>query len=162
ARNLRSGGFLQEGISDRSAALTSYEKALAIVKGLKPADGMTEPIYRVESRITESIGWLYHVMGKEEESVAWLRKACEITHKGIASRPAGTGSPSDKESLLLLVNTLNALSGPLGAVGRLAEALADQQRALAITCELARDDPDDVTILNGLAVTYFNIGGLYR
>jgi tetratricopeptide (TPR) repeat protein len=162
ARNLRSGGFLLEGMSDRSAARTAYEEALAIVKALRPAEGMTEPVYRVEARITQSIGWLLHAMGQEEEAVARLRKACEILDRGIAPAPRGTGPRPDKESRILLANTLNALSGPLGAVGRLSESLADQQRALEITRDLVGDDPDDVTILNSYPVTYFNIGGLYR
>jgi serine/threonine protein kinase/tetratricopeptide (TPR) repeat protein len=162
ARNLRSSGFLLEGISDRQAALAAYEEAMAIVKRLRPADGMTEPIYRVEARITESLGWLNHVNGKEEESVAWLRRACEILDNGIASRPAGATSPSEKESRLQLVNTLLALSGPLGALGRPSESLANQQRALRVTQELAVDDPDDTTILYDLAGTNFNIGLTYR
>ena len=151
-----------EGISDRPAALAAYEKSLAIVKGLKPAEGMTEPLYLVESRITHSIGWLYHANGKEEESVAWLRKACEILDKGIDSRPAEAGSLADKESRLFLVNTLNSLSGPLGALGRTSESLADQRRALEVAQVMSRDDPEDPEIRHSVAATYYNIGGLYR
>ena len=162
ARNLRTSGYLLEGISDRPAALAAYEQALAVVKGLKPAEGMTEPLYLVESRITHSIGWLYHANGKEEESVAWLRKACEILDQGIASRPAKTGSLVDKESRLFLVNTLNALSGPLGALRRTSESLADQRRALEVARAVSHDDPDDPANRNSVAATYYNIGGLYR
>ena len=162
ARNLRTSGYLLEGISDRPAALAAYEKSLAIVKGLNPAEGMTEPLYLVDSRITHSIGWLYHANGKEEESVAWLRKASEILDHGIASRPAKTGSLADKESRLSLVNTLNSLSGPLGALGRASESLADQWRALNVARALSRDDPEDPETRNSVAATYFNIGGLYR
>ena len=162
ARNLRSRGFLLEGMSDRPAAKASYEQALAIVKTLRPTDGMTEPLYRVEARITHSIGWLQHAMGNEEESVAWLRNSCKTLEKGLASGLGQTGSPSDKESLLFLVNTLNALSGPLGALIRLSESLADQQRALGITQRLVASEPSDPTILNSRASTFYNIGGLYR
>ena len=162
ARNLRSGGYLLEGISDRHAALAAYEKALAIVKGIQPTAGMTEPLYLVESRITHSIGWLYHANGKEEDAVVWLRKACEILDKGINSRPGETGSLADKESRLLLVNSLNALSGPLGALRRTSESLADQRRALEVARVISRDDPQDPEIRNCVAATYYNIGGLYR
>jgi tetratricopeptide (TPR) repeat protein len=159
ARNLRSAGFLLEGMSDRPAAKASYEEALAIVKGLKPVDGMTEPLFRVEARITHSIGWLYHAMGQEDAAVAWLRRAAEILDRGIAPG-SGRSEAADKESLILLANTLNALSGPLGAVGRLHESLADQQRALQVTREVARRLPDDPEVANSYAVTYFNIGEL--
>jgi serine/threonine-protein kinase len=162
ARNLRSGGFLLEGISDRTAAMAAYQEALAIVKELRPAGGMTEPVYRVEARITHSIGWLYHGLGREDEAIVWLRKACEILDRGMASTPRGARPRPDRESLLLLANTLNALSGPLGAIGRLPESLVDQRRALEVMQTVAEDDPDDPTILNGVATTYFNIGGLYR
>jgi tetratricopeptide (TPR) repeat protein/tRNA A-37 threonylcarbamoyl transferase component Bud32 len=162
ARNLRSGGFLLEGMSDRPAAKAAYDEALAIVKWLRPVDGMTEPVYRGEARITHSIGWLLHAWGREEESIAWLRRACGILERGLATAPPGAGSRPDQESLILLANTLNALSGPLGALGRLSESLVDQQRALEITRKLAGNNPDDSTILNSYAVTYFNIGGLFR
>ena len=162
ARNLRSRGFLQEGMSDRPAAMASYQEALAIATKLKPVAGMTEPVYRVEAMITHSIGWLYHAMGKEEESVRWLRRSIEILEKGLAAEPAGPDSRRDKESLLFLVNTLNALSGPLGAVGRTSESLADQQRALDVLQKTFGDNPSDPKIRNSLASTYFNMGGLHR
>ncbi|MDE2508659.1 MAG: serine/threonine protein kinase, partial [Planctomycetota bacterium] len=47
ARNLRMRGFLQEGMSDRTAAKTSYEESLAIARKLKPADGSTGPVHLV-------------------------------------------------------------------------------------------------------------------
>ena len=68
----------------------------------------------------------------------------------------------DKESLAFLVNTFNALSGPLGAVGKISESLKDQERALEITRKLAETDPNDPMIMNSQGVTYFNIGGLNR
>ena len=124
ARNLRSIGVLLETIGDRPAAMAAYDEALAIIKRLKPAAAMTEPIYRVEGRIHHAVGWLYHLMGQEEESVNWLRKSCEVLEKGIAASAGGTTSPADKESRRLLAGTLNAMAGPLGTLGRLSEALA--------------------------------------
>ena len=161
ARNLRSRGFLLEGMSNRPAATASYEEALAIVKTLKPTDGMTEPLFRVEARITHSIGWLHHAMGNEEESVAWLRQSCKILEKGLASGLGQTASPPDKESLLFLVNTLNALSGPLGALIRSPNRWRTSSE-LEITQRLVASEPSDPTILNSRAVTLYNIGGLYR
>ena len=73
--------------------MASYDEALAIIKRLKPTAGMTEPIYRVEGRIHHAVGWLYHLMGKEEESVKWLRKSCEILEKGIAASAGGEQFP---------------------------------------------------------------------
>jgi tetratricopeptide (TPR) repeat protein len=162
ARNLRSRGFLQEGMSNRLGAKASYDEALAIVQSLKPTDGMSEPLYRVEARIVQSIGWLYLAMGKEEDAVTWLRKACTILDDGLAATKSTTGSPPDKESAILLANTLNTLSGPLGAVGRLTESLADQQRALDVVGKLTTADPADPILRQSYSVTYFNIGGLYR
>ncbi len=133
-----------------------------MVKRLKPADAMTEPVYRVEGRITQNIGWLYHLMGQEETSVVWLRKACEILEEGIASRSGGTGSHSDRDSRALLGATLNALSGPLGALRRSSESLADQYRALEIQRKLALETPEDPMVLYHVALTQFDIGGSLR
>jgi eukaryotic-like serine/threonine-protein kinase len=162
ARNLRSAGFLLEGISDRPAAKASYEEALALARDLKPTDDMSEPPFRVDAKITHSIGWLHHAMGQEDAAVEWLRKAAEILDRGIATGSRSTDPAGDKDSQLFLVNTLNALSGPLGAVGRVAESLEDQQRALRVVRELAKRFPNDHEVLNGHASTYFNMGGLYR
>jgi eukaryotic-like serine/threonine-protein kinase len=162
ARNIRTSGFLLEGISDRPAAMAAYEESLNLVKTLKPTAGMTAPPYRVQAQATHSIGWLFHAMGREEDAVRWLRQSNDILEKGIASSPRQPGSVPDKESHLFLVNTFNALSGPLGAVGRTSESFKDQERALEISRQLAEADPDDPLIMNSQAVTYFNIGGLYR
>ena len=133
-----------------------------MVKRLKPADAMTEPVYRVEGRITQNIGWLYHLMGQEETSVVWLRKSCEILDKGIASSPGRPGSHSDRDSLALLGATLNALSGPLGALRRSSETLADQYRALEIQRKLALETPEDPTVRYHVALTHFDFGGSLR
>jgi tetratricopeptide (TPR) repeat protein len=162
ARDLRQRGFLQEGISEKLAAQASYEEALDIVKSLKPADGMTEPLYLVSAKITNSIGWLNHVFGKEEDAVTWLRKSCTILDEGIASTRTGTDELAVKGSQRYLVNTLNALSGPLGALGRFAESLTDQQRALDVMRKLIAADPADPGARNSYASTYYNMGGLYR
>ena len=162
ARNLRTSGIALEEMSNRAAGMAAYQEALALVTTLKPADGMTEPLYRVEAQVTHSIGWSHHTVGKEEEAVAWLRRSAEIVEKAIASSPSRAGSVPDKESLLFLVNTFNSLSGPLGALGRTTESLQDQERALEITQRLADADPGDPEILNARAATYFNVGGLYR
>ena len=142
--------------------MAAYEEALAMVKRLKPADAMTEPVYRVEGRITQNIGWLYHLMGQEQTSVVWLRRACEILEEGIASRTGGTGFHSDRDSRALLGATLNALSGPLGALRKSAESLADQYRALEIQRNLALETPEDPTVLYHVALTQFDIGGSLR
>ena len=102
--------------------MAAYQESLALARMLKPASGMTEPPYRVEAQATHSIGWLYHAMGREEDAVRWLRQSAKILEKGIASSSGQPGSAPDKESLLFLVNTFNALSGPLGAVGRTPES----------------------------------------
>ena len=162
ARSISSNGELLEGIGNRTAAMAAYEEALAMAKRLKPADAMTEPIYRVEGRITQNIGWLYHLMGQEETSVLWLRKACEILDKGIASSSGGTGSQSVRDSRALLGATLNALSGPLGALRRSSETLADQYRALEIQRKLALETPEDPTVRYHVALTQFDIGGSLR
>ena len=121
---------------------------------------MTEPLFRVEARINYDIGWWHQGMGHEEESVKWMRKACEILEKGIASKPDATISPPDKASLLLLVDTLNSLAAPLADLGRTSESLADQQRALEIIRMLSAADPDDAETRFSLGVTYLSIGGL--
>jgi serine/threonine protein kinase/tetratricopeptide (TPR) repeat protein len=162
ARNLRSTGFVLEGMSDRPAARACYDEAAAIVKTLRPADGMTEPVYLVEGRILQSIGWWYHASANEKESVIWLRKACDVVDKGLASRAPGPVSAQDKEALLSLATMLHALSGPLNALGRTVESLSDQERALGIVRELAAADPTDPQVRISHAVTYFNIGGLLR
>ena len=150
ARNLRSGGWLLEGMSDRPAAKASYEEALAIVKRLKPADGMTEPLYRVEARITHSIGWLYHAMGKEEESVAWLRKACEIVDKGIAATPGGAGSRRTRNRSCSSRARSTRSAARWGRSAGHPSRWRTSERALEVTRKLAADDPDDPTILNSL------------
>jgi tetratricopeptide (TPR) repeat protein len=162
ARNLIPRGFLQEGMSDRTAGMASYQEALAIVKGIKSADGMTEPPFLVEARVTHTIGWLLHAMGREAESVAWLRRAVEIADRGIADGRQGAGPERGMEVRLFVANTLNALSGPLGATVRFSESLEDQGRALRIMRDLASRHPDDSRVANGLVATHFNIGGLYR
>jgi eukaryotic-like serine/threonine-protein kinase len=162
ARSLRSGGYVLEGIPDRPAAKLRYEEALGIVQKLNPARDMTEALYLVEARITHAIGWLNHVNGKEEEALAWLRKSCEIVEKGLAANARESGPTRETEALVFLSNTLNAISGPLGGLGRTAESLADQQRALEVLRRASDVEPDNPTILNGRASTYFNIGGLYR
>jgi serine/threonine protein kinase/tetratricopeptide (TPR) repeat protein len=162
ARSLRYRGFLLEGMSDRERAMAAYNESLVLVKALKPSAGTTEPLYRIEAMATQSIGWLNHSMGNEEESVKWMRKACDILEKGIASNSGSTGSTPDKESLLFLVNTLNALSGPLGATGRPSETLNDQKRALELTQKLLDVYPDDPTVLISRASSYSNTGGAYR
>ena len=162
AHTISSNGELLEGIGNRTAAMAAYEESLAMVKHLKPADAMTEPVYRVEGRITQNIGWLYHLMGQEETSVLWLRKACEILDEGIASSPGRPGSHSDRDSRALLGATLNALSGPLGALRRSSESLADQYRALEIQRKLALETPEDPTVLYHVALTQFDIGGSLR
>ena len=162
ARTISVNGELLEGIGNRTAAMAAYEEALGMLKRLKPADAMTEPVYRVEGRITQNIGWLYHLMGQEETSVVWLRKACEILEEGMASRSGGTGSHSDRDSRALLGATLNALSGPLGALRKSSETLADQYRALEIQRNLALETPEDPTVLYHVALTQFDIGGSLR
>jgi eukaryotic-like serine/threonine-protein kinase len=162
ARNLRSAGFVLEGMSDRPAARASYDEAAAIVKTLRPADGMTEPVYLVEGRILQSIGWWYHASANEKESVIWLRRACEVVENGLASRPRGPVSAQDKEALLSLATMLHALSGPLNALGRAVESLPDQERALRIARELAATDPTDPQVRISHAVSYFNMGGCLR
>ncbi len=162
ARNLRSIGVLLETVGDRAAAMASYDEALAILKRLRPAAGMTEPIYRVEGRVHHAVGWLYHLMGQEEESVNWLRKSCEVLERGIAASEGGTTSPVDKESRRLLAGSLNAIAGPLGTLGRHSEALAAQYQAFEVQQKLAALDPDDPRLQSGAALTQFNIGGLLR
>ena len=163
AHTISSNGELLEGIGNRSAAMAAYERALAMVKRLKPADAMTEPVYRVEGRITQNIGWLYHLMGQEETSVVWLRKACEILEEGIASRSGGTGSHSDRDSRRSCSGPPSTrLSGPLGALRRSSESLADQYRALEIQRKLALETPEDPMVLYHVALTQFDIGGSLR
>jgi serine/threonine protein kinase len=162
ARNLRSVGFVLEGMSDRPAARASYDEAAAIVQTLRPGDGMTEPVYLVEGRILQSIGWWYHASANEKESVIWLRRACEVVEKGLASRPRGPISAQDKEALLSLATMLHALSGPLTAVGRAVQSLPDQERALRIARELAATDPTDPQVRISHAISYFNMGGCLR
>ena len=99
ARNLIDQGFHLRILSDRKAARASYEEALAIVRTLKPTDGMTEPVYLVEARAMARIGWLLHAEGDAEQSVIWLRRAFEVVEKAIASRPAGTGAIGSPENL---------------------------------------------------------------
>ncbi len=161
-RNLRSIGVLLETVGDRSAAMASYDEALAIIERLRPDAAMTEPIFRVEGRIHHAVGWLYHLMGQEEESVNWLRKSCEVLEKGIAASQGGTTSPVDMQSRLLLAGSLNAIAGPLGTLGRLSESLAAQYQALEVQQKLAAHDPNDLKLQSGVALTQFNIGGLHR
>jgi tetratricopeptide (TPR) repeat protein len=162
ARSLRYSGFLLEGLSNLEPAMAAYKDSLALVKPLKPATGMTEPLYRVEAMATMNIGWLNHVLGKEEESVTWMRRACDILEKGIASNPGPAGSAPDKESLLLLVNSLNSLAGPLAAMGVKSETHKDQIRALEVTQKLVDAYPDEPTVLISRASTYINIGSSGR
>jgi serine/threonine-protein kinase len=162
ARSLRNSGFLLEAMSELEPALAAYKESLALVRPLKPTAAMTEPLYRVEAMATQNIGWLSHLMGKEEESVMWMRKACDILEKGIVSNSGPAGSGPDKESLLFLVNTLNSLGGPLAAVGTKSELLSDQNRALEVTQKLADAYPDDPTVLISRASTYLNIGAADR
>ncbi len=162
ARNLMTSGIMLEEMSDQPAAMAAYQEALALAKVLKPAPGMTEPPYRVESRATQSIGWWYHRMAKEEEAVGWLRKSAEILEKEIASSPGPPGSVPDKESLLLLTNTFLSLGGPLGASGRTSESLKDLERALEMTRRLAVAGPDDPDIVITQAAIYLSIGGVCR
>ena len=142
--------------------MASYDEALAIIKRLKPDAAMTEPIYRVEGRIHHAVGWLYHLMGQEEESVDRLRKSCEVLEKGISASQGGTTSPVDRQSRLLLAGSLNAIAGPLGTLGRQSEALAAQYQALEVQQKLSADDPNDLKLQSGAALTQFNIGGLLR
>jgi tetratricopeptide (TPR) repeat protein len=161
ARNLESAAVLNEGMHWDSAK-ARFEEALAIVQTLKPAEDMTEPLHLVEARITHDIGWWYHGVHKEEEAVTWLRKSCDILEKGIASQQAGVSSTSDKESLIYLASTLNSLSGPLGAMGRFSESLADQQRSLDVIRKLTTAYPTDSRLQNKLASAYYNTGAVYR
>jgi tetratricopeptide (TPR) repeat protein len=161
ARNLTTRGWLLEAMAGRGNP-ASYEEALAIVKNLRPADGMTEPLYRVESRITARIGWTYHMLYREEEAVTWLRKASEILERAIASGPPGTSSRPDKESALELVSALHSLSGPLAALGRHSEALAVQQRVLEVLGMTRDEDLGDPAIRHSRGATYTNIGAVYQ
>ena len=161
ARNLDSAAVLIEGMHWLPAK-PRFDEALEIVKKLKPLADMTEPLYLVEARINHNIGWWYHGMNKEKEAVAWLRKSCEIVDQSLKSRPPGKLSLADKESLVFLVNTLNSLSGPLGIMGKHSESLQDQERALEILSSLARTDPDDPAVRNGIGATHYNIAALYR
>jgi serine/threonine protein kinase/tetratricopeptide (TPR) repeat protein len=161
ARNVRTAAWLVEAMN-WPAAKQRFDEALAIVKTLKPAEGMTEPLFRVEARLNYDIGWWHEGMGHEAESVIWMRKACEILEKGIASKPHTTISPTDRASLLLLVDTLNSLAAPLADLGKSSESLADQQRAIAIIRMISAADPDDAETRFSLGVTYLSIGGLYR
>jgi eukaryotic-like serine/threonine-protein kinase len=161
ARNIHSAAVLIEGMHWLPAK-PRFDEALEIVKKLKHLEGMTEPLFLVEARINHDIGWWYHGMNKEKEAVAWLRKSCEIVDKSLESKPPGKLSLADKESLVFLANTLNALSGPLGMMGKHAESLKDQERALEILPSLAQTDPDDPTVRNSIGATHFNVGALYR
>ena len=139
ARNLSTQGAHLVSLSDRKAARASYEEALAIARKLKPTDGMTEPVYRVEARAMARIGWLLHADGDAEQSVIWLRRAFEVVEKAIASRPAGTADPVSRESLLFAANTIQSLSGPMYSLGQiLPRALADERRTLEMVSQAAR------------------------
>ncbi len=163
ARNLIDQGFLQGSMSDRPAEKVSYDEALAIVQGLKPTEGMTEPVSLVQARVMHRIGWWLHARGREEESVVWLRKALDLVEKEIASRPAGTGARVSKESLLFAANTVQTLTSPMYALGRYSEALSDERRTLEMVSKAAdaanRDDP---AFRLSYAASYANIGALLR
>jgi serine/threonine protein kinase/tetratricopeptide (TPR) repeat protein len=162
ARSVRNSGVLLASMSNLEAAMAAYNESLALVQPLKPAARMSEPVYRVAAMATLDIGWLNHLLGKEEESVTWMRKACDILEKGIASNPSAAGSAPDKESLLFLVSSLNSLGGPLAAMGNKSEILSDQSRALELTQKLVDAYPDDPTVLISRAATYLNIGAADR
>jgi tetratricopeptide (TPR) repeat protein len=123
---------------------------------------MTEPLYLVEGRILQSIGWWYHATADENESAIWLRRACEVVEKGLASRPRGPVSAQDREALLSLTTMLHSLSGPLHALGRAVESLPEQERALRIARELAAADPTDPEVRIMQVVSYYNMGGGLR
>ncbi len=151
-------------MSDRPAARASYDEAWAIVKTLRPADGMTEPVYLVEGRILQSIGWWHHARGSRGR-VGDLAAQSPARSSRKVSRPgrAGPSPPQDKEALLSLADHAPRRSAARwDALGRIAESLSDQERSLGIVRELAAADPNDPQVRISHAVTYFNIGGLLR
>ena len=99
ARNLIDQGSHLHNLSDRKAARASYEEALAIARTLKPADGMTEPVYLVEARAMARIGWLLHAEGDAEQSMIWLRKAFEIVEKADRIPTRGDGRERSPRNL---------------------------------------------------------------
>ena len=163
ARNLIVQGSLLQNLSDRKAARASYEEGLAIARTLKPADGTNDPVYLVEARARAGIGWVLYADGDAQQAVTWLRKAFEIVEKRIKAGPAGTGPAVPREVLLFAANTIQSLSGPMYALGKYDEALADERRALEMVSRAAAAfDRDDPEFRLSHAASHANIGAFLR
>jgi tetratricopeptide (TPR) repeat protein len=154
ARSLRSYASELE-IHDPKAAEAPMLEALSIANGLKPSNGMTEPLFRVRGKIAYGLGWYYHYVSKEELSADWLRQSAEIFEEGLAS---SGGSALDVQSLRELVNTHNARTGPLNTLLRTPEALEGLKRANEVGRLLLAHDPDQPIDRNQFATTYYDMG----
>jgi eukaryotic-like serine/threonine-protein kinase len=145
-------GRITDRVDNKIAALASYERARAILRGLADVKRTDTRILRALAVTHNEIGLLHWETGNPAESRKSYDLALAILQDLPNPEAAETKLPSD------LANCLNNLGNLLLATGKQQEALASHGRALAIRRKLADANPDITSFQRDLAVSHGNLG----
>jgi serine/threonine protein kinase/tetratricopeptide (TPR) repeat protein len=141
-------------LGDTAGALTSYNKAEAILEGLKGAGPIDAGVHRIHAHILFNISSVLHVSGDNAGASEKYRKGLTILEElaSADSTDAKTRSELAKkyESLLVLSDNAKDVTG----------SIEYNRKALAIYKELVATDPANADHWLDLAICYRNLGGL--
>ena len=152
--NIESGVYSSStGLSDPSAALNHFEKALAIASQLLKNDPGSVALAHQNALLYQHIGGLQGLMmGRRSEGVENLSVALN-TFRSLAARSNNTG----------FQRGVGAISSVIGAVlimdGRFQSALTNFRQELAIFKSLSERDVQDIQARADLASAYCDMGG---
>ncbi len=160
SRKLLADGYFQLGdltskIGDQAAALEVHRKALALRRELAGEPGADVETRLVVASSLREVGVLLDATGEPAEAIkAWEeQRDIALTLEPISSNGAAL-------ELAALAN--NSLGFLFGKTGKMTEAQAFFEKALAFFEKLTIADPTNHQFLAGLAQTHLNIGNLFR
>jgi serine/threonine protein kinase len=147
-------GHLTDEIGDKFAALTAYERAVAIREKLADASPTVTTFQSDLAASHNNIGVLFSATGKPAEALAAHGKGLAILQRLADANPAVTKFQSNLAGNHYNIGIL------LSATGKPAEALASYERALAIRQKLADANPAVTQFQSDLAGNHNSIGFL--
>jgi serine/threonine protein kinase len=146
-------------LGDTQGAAQSYDKALAISKGLTRADAKDDEARRYLGRSYKSLGEVLPLLGRPSEAVADLRQSAEILERLAATRTDDKELRAELASCYQFLGDVQGHSG-LQNLGDPAGALESYRKALALNQTLLTSDANNKNARRGVAVLQIRIGDL--
>ena len=143
-------------LGQTEGALTSYQKARAILEPLLVTDKANQELRRDVATVYERIGNIELRKGNWPEALQRNNKALAMRQDLLAADPSNKEYRSEVADSLLYVG--DARQMPCSNVECVGQALESQRRSLAIRQALASEDPSDRQIKRSVAQAYARVG----